>query len=97
MITGDDGPQLHEVTVPPTSAVAGCALLDLGLPAGVLVVLVRRGHRSFMPQGGTILESGDDVLIVAEHEHRARLAELFDATLTAANVSELERDELDDV
>ncbi|TDT15848.1 potassium/proton antiporter (CPA1 family) [Ilumatobacter fluminis] len=94
VITGDDGPQLHEVTVPATAAATGRALLDLGLPAGVLVVLVRRGDHSFMPQGNTVLEVDDDVLIVAEQEHRPRLAELFDATLVPAEIDEL--DDLDD-
>ena len=89
VITGDDGPQLHEVTVPPASPAAGRALLELGLPAGVLVVLVRRDDRSFMPQGGTVLEVDDDVLIVAEEEHRRRLAELFDAPLVDLEVHDV--------
>jgi cell volume regulation protein A len=78
VITGDDGPTLHELTVSPRSAAAGRKVIDLDLPPAALIVLVRRGEYSFMPQGTTTLNAGDDILIAANAEHTAALEALFD-------------------
>ncbi len=77
VITGDDGPGLHEVTVEPLAPAAEQQLVDLQLPRGVLVILVRRGRESFMPQGSTVLTAGDEVLVAAEPEFRHRVEALF--------------------
>lgn len=79
VITGDEGPQLHEVVVESGAAAIGRPLVDLALPHGVLIVLVRRGRTSFIPQGGTIIDADDQLLIAAEHDHRAALELLFAA------------------
>lgn len=78
VITGDDGPALHELTVYPGSSADTRQIIDLDLPAGVLIVLVRRADYSFMPQGTTVLEGGDDLLVAADREHAATVAWLFD-------------------
>jgi cell volume regulation protein A len=77
VIIGDDGPALHELTVGPSSPAADQQIIDLDLPPGVLIVLVRRGAYSFMPQGTTTLTVGDDVLIAANAELTATLQALF--------------------
>lgn len=77
VITGDDGTQLHEITVHPDSPAAGHQLVDLALPAGLLVVLVRRGAESFMPQGNTELLANDEVLVAADVEHQQRILDVF--------------------
>ncbi len=42
VITGDEGPQLHEILVEPSAHAVGCQQgHDLALPQGVLIVLVR--------------------------------------------------------
>jgi potassium/hydrogen antiporter len=78
VITGDEGPSLHELTVRPGSVADGRKIIDLELPTGILIVLVRRGEYSFMPQGTTTLQSGDDLLVTADRQHAARLAAMFD-------------------
>jgi cell volume regulation protein A len=83
VITGDDGPQLHEITVEPDAPAVGRQLVDLALPAGVLVVLVQRGPESFMPQGSTVIAAGDGMLIAAERTHRHRFEALFRDPTTA--------------
>lgn len=77
VITGDEGPRLHEVTIGPQSPAVDRQILDLDLPSGVLVVLVRRGAMSFMPQGSTVLEAGDEVLVAVEPQHAASVDEQF--------------------
>ncbi len=77
VITGDDGPSLHELSVRPGSDADTRQIIDLGLPTGILIVLVRRGEYSFMPEGTTTLQGGDDLLVAADREHAHRLASLF--------------------
>ena len=77
VITGDSGPQLHEITLHADTHAVDKQLVDLHLPGGVLVVLVRRGHNSFMPQGSTTLHVGDELLVTAEPHHRATVDRMF--------------------
>ncbi|MGB0112583.1 MAG: potassium/proton antiporter [Ilumatobacteraceae bacterium] len=77
VITGDEGPRLHEVVVGPGSPAVDRQILDLDLPPGVLIVLVRRGTVSFMPQGNTVLAAGDEVLIAVEAEQSSSVADRF--------------------
>ena len=79
VITGDEGPQLHEIVVEPTASAVGCQLVELALPQGVLIVLVRRGPESFMPQGSTVVAANDQLLVAAEHEHQDQLEAAFAA------------------
>jgi potassium/hydrogen antiporter len=67
VITGDEGHGLREVTIGAGGA-AGKSLVSLGLPAGVLVVLLYRQGQSIVPQGGTVFEKGDRVLLLAEDQ-----------------------------
>ncbi len=77
VITGDDGPQLRELVVTPDAAAAGRQIIDLAVPQGVLIVLVRRGAVSFMPQGRTEIIAGDGLLIAAERSQLAAVDALF--------------------
>jgi cell volume regulation protein A len=60
--------ELVEIPVPPRSAVIGRSLVDLALPAGALIVLIRRGDDVLVPRGSTQIESGDTLLALAEPE-----------------------------
>jgi potassium/hydrogen antiporter len=77
VITGDEGPRLVEIAVEADAAAIGKQLVDLGLPQGVLVVLVHRGTESFMPQGGTVMAEGDVLLVAAESGHEAIVERWF--------------------
>ena len=57
---------------------AGRRLLDLGLPHGALVVLIQRGDHSFVPTGGSHVQTGDRLLILADQSQRALLTAAFD-------------------
>lgn len=59
---------LHELTVNEGALAAGLQLVDLKLPAGALIVLVTRGDDFIVPQGSTILEPGDAVLLLADDD-----------------------------
>ncbi|HWI16268.1 MAG TPA: potassium/proton antiporter, partial [Vicinamibacterales bacterium] len=68
VIAGDEGHGLRELTIPEGAPAAGRSIVSLGLPAGVLVVLLYRAGQILVPQGGTVLEAGDRVLLLAEED-----------------------------
>lgn len=58
--------ELKELYVPPHSPMVGKAIVELGLPADFLVVLIARQNDFVMPSGGTIIEAGDTLLALAD-------------------------------
>jgi potassium/hydrogen antiporter len=60
--------RLLDLSIPPGSSWAGKSVMELGLPAGVLVVQVQRGEQRLVPSGATVLEAGDHVFVLATPE-----------------------------
>jgi cell volume regulation protein A len=77
VITGDEGPQLREIIVPGDAAAVGRQIVDLAVPQGVLIVLVRRAEVTFMPQGRTEIQGGDRLLVAAETGQSEAVDRLF--------------------
>jgi potassium/hydrogen antiporter len=77
VVAGDTGHCLHEVRLVEDAPAVGAKLVDLGLPSQLLVVLLRRGDASLMPQGNTRLEAGDELLVFANDETFERVRHLF--------------------
>jgi len=68
----------REYTIPMgDKQVAHRRLRELDLPAGVLVALVRRGHRAFVPRGSTKLDHGDGLLLFTTKAHQGELDTLL--------------------
>ena len=44
----------------------GKAIMDLGLPHGVIVAMIRRGRENIVPRGDVILKSNDTLILGAE-------------------------------
>jgi cell volume regulation protein A len=61
--------ELLDVMVPFTSPVAGRQIVDLGLPAGTLVVLISRDNQYVVPAGGTVIEGGDTLVLLVHKLH----------------------------
>jgi cell volume regulation protein A len=59
---------LLELPVPADSAAVGHAIVELGLPKGTLVVLLGRGSEYMIPSGGTVIDKGDSLLVLADRE-----------------------------
>jgi len=59
---------LMELRIPQDSAAVGRAIVELGLPKGTLVVLIGRGDEFMIPNGGTVLEQGDSMLVLADKD-----------------------------
>ncbi len=65
-------------TLPPHSALHGQMLKDITLPQGCLVISVLRGGDMTIPNGFTVINSGDEIVSVCEDESsRRQLLKLF--------------------
>lgn len=69
--------QLLEFEVSPKSEAENKRIVDLRLPAGVLVLLVAREGEDVVPNGGTVLRRGDVVQLLADSTFAARGYEMF--------------------
>ena len=55
------------------SKVAGKSLAEVNLPAGCLVVSILRDEKEFVPNGSTILEAGDKLILLCDEFFAAEL------------------------
>jgi cell volume regulation protein A len=74
--------ELVELPVPDGSTVIGRALGELALPAGALIVLIRRNDDVLVPRGTTQIESRDTLLVLAEPETLDRVRGIVSALPT---------------
>jgi len=72
--TGSTGMEsiFRELQVPPRSTADGKAIVELGLPPELLVLLIARGDEFLIPSGGSILQAGDRLLVLSEGEALAQ-------------------------
>ncbi|MGH9628034.1 MAG: TrkA C-terminal domain-containing protein [Bryobacteraceae bacterium] len=52
----------------PVEHVIGKRIMDIRLPKSALVVLVSRDNDFIAPRGGTVLQKGDRMLVLAEKD-----------------------------
>lgn len=74
---GGSGAEIVDIIVPYQSDVCGRAIVELGLPRDMLIVLIMRGDRYVVPGGGTVLEAGDTLLILLNKSELPVLQEIF--------------------
>lgn len=63
--TGEIDAELQDVIVPYNSAVVGKPLFQIGIPQDCLVVLISRDDKFFIPNGSTLINEGDVLLVLA--------------------------------
>lgn len=78
---------LVEVTIPPASAADGKRLLDLGLPKHALVILIGRKGQCFVPDGSTVLEADDSLLVFTDQASSFKLRALLETRRPAAGAT----------
>ncbi|MDZ7722632.1 MAG: Trk system potassium transport protein TrkA [candidate division KSB1 bacterium] len=66
-----------ETFVKEKSRIAGKRVRDIHLPARSLILAVTRDGKNTIPDGGFIIESGDDLIVMSKEESVARLNKLF--------------------
>ncbi|MDX9752668.1 MAG: potassium/proton antiporter [bacterium] len=64
--TDKDTSDLMEFSITDSSPVAGKRILEMGLPQGVLIVLIQRDNQFKVPMGGSFIESGDTLLVLLD-------------------------------
>ncbi len=65
--------EVIEQTIAPTSNAVNKSLSTLGLPSGCNMAAVVRGESILIPDGATVLQPGDQVLVVAHADKREAL------------------------
>jgi potassium/hydrogen antiporter len=68
---------LVNLEVPASSTVVGKKIVDLHLPETALVVLVNKKDRFVIPSGGTVLEAGDRMMVLADQESIEEVNSIF--------------------
>jgi trk/ktr system potassium uptake protein len=69
--------EIVEVVLPPASPILGRPLRALSLPQESTIALVIRAGQPLFPDGGTVLEAGDEVIAFTRSVHEAELRDLF--------------------
>jgi Trk K+ transport system NAD-binding subunit len=84
------GAHLVEVTLAPGSPAAGKELARLGMPREATVVAVVRRAHVVVPRGDTVLEPGDEVLVLATPDSEDAVRSLLVAEAKPAATSLIE-------
>ncbi len=58
--------EIIELVVSDAAPAAGTKVVDLSLPEGALVISVLRDGSGFVPKADTVVEAGDEVLVVLD-------------------------------
>ncbi len=72
-----NGMEIVETTVSEDSLVVGRQLADIQLPPNVVLSAILRGGEMIIPNGGSVLWAGDEVIAVAERTSEAPLRRLL--------------------
>jgi cell volume regulation protein A len=75
---------LVEMTIPEYSVVVGKRLIDIGLPESTLVILIGRRGQCFVPDGSTVLETNDSLLVFSDQGSSFRLRAMIDTRRSGA-------------
>ena len=77
---GDRQVAATEFIVGAKAACTGTALKDLPISGGVLLATVIRGGKSFLPDGQTVLQPGDRVIVVSTDRTIVELDDILSAS-----------------
>ena len=76
--------EIIELEVAPGSPAAGSAVKDLGLPDGSLVISILRDGAGFVPSGDSVVQGGDEALLVLDVGLEPAVTERFAGRSEAA-------------
>lgn len=65
---------LTEVTISPSMTAAGKKIVELNIPPSILIVMVKRHQKYFIPTGSTELLAGDALLFIGDNQTAIRKA-----------------------
>jgi trk system potassium uptake protein TrkA len=73
----DEQLEIIEVEVGQGAPAAGCKVADVDLPDGSLIISVLRNGKGFVPNAETVIDSGDEVLLVLDPGLEDRITAQF--------------------
>ena len=73
----DEQLEIIEVEVSRGAPAAGCKVADVELPDGSLIISVLRQGRGFVPSSDTVIDAGDEVLLVLDPGLEDRITSQF--------------------
>jgi cell volume regulation protein A len=73
---GDLKSDLVEIAIPSGSMAMGKPIVALGFPAGALIVMLRRNQEFIVPNGATVLQAGDTMLMLAQKRDLPEVARI---------------------
>ncbi len=76
---------LHELRVAPGAPAVGRSIMQLGVPAGTIIVLVQRSGSFIVPEGSSHLQEGDELLAIGDPDGIEVLRALVDPASRAAD------------
>ncbi len=76
--TGKSANETAEFEVPEGSPMAGKKLVELNLPEGALILLIRRGGQFVVPRGVTQIEEKDHLMVIASASALDKLGKLLE-------------------
>lgn len=76
-----------EVIVQPGSSIANHLVNEIRLPKESMIATLRRGRRTIIPRGDTLLQPGDALVIVAEDEAKRMIEDLCKSQAELTTVS----------
>jgi CIC family chloride channel protein len=68
---------IMEFHVHPKSAIVGKCLREISFPTGCVVASIRRKDRTLIPDGNSVVKSGDSLVLVADKEALEKAERLF--------------------
>ncbi len=76
---------LVELIIPDDSRIKGKQIVDLHLPKTALIVLLNREDDFIVPRGGTVLESGDKILVLSDKPTLAEVRSIVESRVRQAS------------
>ena len=76
--TGSSANETAEFEVPKGSLLAGKNLVELNLPEGALILLIRRGGEFIVPRGNTQIREKDHLMVIANHKAIEEIGRRFE-------------------
>jgi trk system potassium uptake protein TrkA len=83
---GEDKLEIIEMTVAESSPADGSTVADVNLPEGALIISIITPSGGFVPKADTVIEAGQEVLVVLDPGLEERVSALFGAHATSEPV-----------
>ncbi|HII98705.1 MAG TPA: potassium/proton antiporter [Methanoregula sp.] len=82
--------ELFELEIPHCSPIINKQIVNIGLPAGTLIILIAKGKDQISPSGSTVIESGDTLLILTTADRKDEVRKIVLGSAAVVGEPELD-------